>query len=85
MPGTNDKVREYFERREEEWIATIRSVLERAVESGEAPSQALGRERVLARVLAGSAYSLQFSPVRLKDEALVDDIASLLYAALRCG
>lgn len=40
--ATNDKVREHFERREEEWIATIRLVLERAVESGEAPPQALG-------------------------------------------
>ena len=49
---TNAKVREYFERREEEWIATIRAVLESAVQSGDAPEQALGREHVLARVLA---------------------------------
>src|SRR5215469_6303184 len=67
---TNDKVREYFERREEEWIATIRAVLESAVQSGEAPEQVLGREHVLARIVAGSTYSLQFSPVRDKDEGM---------------
>ena len=80
--SANDKVREHFERREEEWIATIRSVLERAVESGDAPERVLGRERLLARVLAGSTYSLQFAPVRVKDEGLVDDLAGFLLAAL---
>jgi hypothetical protein len=80
--SANDKVREHFERREEEWIATIRFVLERAVESGDAPERVLGHERLLARVLAGSTYSLQFAPVRVKDEGLVDDLAGFLLAAL---
>jgi AcrR family transcriptional regulator len=83
--AVNAKVREIFERREEEWTATIRSVLEGAVESGDAPARVLGREHVLARVLAGSAYSLQFSPVRRKDEVVVDDLASFLLAALLGG
>ncbi len=78
----NDKVREHFERREEEWIAAIRSVLERAVESGDAPQRVLGRERILARVLAGTTYSLQFSPVRGKGEGLAGELASFLLAAL---
>ena len=80
--ATNDKVREIFERREEEWTATIRSVLEAAVASGDAPQSILGREHVLARVLAGSAYSLQFSPVRVQDKCQVDDLASFLLGAV---
>jgi AcrR family transcriptional regulator len=80
---SNDKVREYFERREEEWIATIRAVLERCVESGEAPGRVLGRERLLARVLAGTTYSLQFAPVRFRDDSLADDLAGFLLAALQ--
>jgi len=78
----NDKVRAHFERREEEWIAAIRSVLEHAVESGEAPERVLGREHLLARVLAGATYSLQFTPVRDKDEGLAEELASFLLAAL---
>ena len=78
----NDKVRAYFERREEEWAAVVRSVLERAVESGDAPERVLGRERILARVLAGSAYSLGFSPAPAKDAGLSDELASFVLAAL---
>lgn len=78
----NGTVREHFERREEEWTAVIRSVLERAVQSGDAPEQVLGRERVLARILAGSTYSLQFAPARGKDDGLVGELASFLLAAL---
>jgi AcrR family transcriptional regulator len=78
----NAKVRELFERREEEWTATIRFVLERAVESGDAPATVLGREQLLARVLAGTAYSLQFAPVRLKDGGTTDELARFLLAAL---
>jgi AcrR family transcriptional regulator len=78
----NAGVRELFERREEEWTATIRAVLERAVDSGDAPARILGREQVLARVLAGTTYSLQFAPLRLKDDALAEELASFLMAAL---
>jgi AcrR family transcriptional regulator len=80
--AVNGKVREHFERREEEWVATIRAVLERAVESGDAPRRILGRERLLARVLAGATHSLQFSPVPVKDEGLAGDLAGFLHAAL---
>jgi AcrR family transcriptional regulator len=83
--AVNDKVRECVERREEEWIAVLRSVLERAVESGEAPERVLGRERILARVLAGSTYSFQFSPARGKDEGMADDLADFILAALLAG
>jgi AcrR family transcriptional regulator len=78
----NDKVREHFERREEEWIAAIRTVLERAVESGDAPPRVLGRERLLARVLAGTTHSLQFSPARVKDDSMAGDFANFVLAAL---
>jgi AcrR family transcriptional regulator len=78
----NDKLRERFEQREEEFIALIRSVLEAAVESGDAPERVLGRERILARVLNGATYSLQFGPVRPTDEATADDLATFLLAAL---
>lgn len=78
----NDKVRERFERREKQWVAAVRSVLEHAVASGDAPERVLGRERVLARVLAGSTYSLQFAPVRGKGEDLAGDLTGFLLAAL---
>jgi AcrR family transcriptional regulator len=78
----NDRVREHFERREEEWIAAIRSVLERAVESGDAPKRVLGRERLLARVLAGTTHSLQFTPTRVKDDDMAADLANFVLAAL---
>jgi AcrR family transcriptional regulator len=80
--ASNARVREIFARREEEWTATIRLVLERAVEAGDAPARVLGREQVLARVLAGATYSFQFAPVRPKDEAMVDDLARFLMAGL---
>ena len=79
---SNDKVREHFERREEEWIATIRSVLERAVESGDAPPRVLGQERLLARVLAGTTHSLQFSPARVTDDGMAAGLADFVLAAL---
>lgn len=78
----NDKVRAHFERREEQWVAAVRSVLEHAVASGDAPERVLGRERVLARVLAGSTYSLQFAPGRGKGEDLAGDLTGFLLAAL---
>jgi AcrR family transcriptional regulator len=78
----NDKVRELFERREEEWVVAVRSVLERAVAEGDAPERVLGRERVLARVLAGSAYSLQFAPARGRGDDQADELAGFLLAAL---
>jgi hypothetical protein len=79
---TNEKVRQRFARREEEWTATIRSVLARAVESGDAPQQVLGRELLLARVLAGATYSLQFAPVRGESDIAADDLTGFLLAAL---
>jgi AcrR family transcriptional regulator len=78
----NENVRGYFERREEEWTAVIRSVLERAVESGDAPPRVLGRERILARVLAGSTYSLAFTPAPARDDGLADELADFVLAAL---
>jgi AcrR family transcriptional regulator len=81
VPG-NPRVRGLFERREEEWTAAIRSVLEAAVESGDAPARILGREPILARVLAGATYSLQFAPTRSKDQAMADDLARFLMAGL---
>jgi AcrR family transcriptional regulator len=81
----NDKVRGHFQRREEEWITVIRSVLERAVDSGDAPRRVLGRERILARVLAGSTYSHQFAPVRDEGEGMIDELADFLLAALLGG
>jgi len=80
--AVNPRVREIFERREEQWTATVRSVLEHAVASGDAPARVLGREQVLARVLAGTAYSLQFAPVGAKDDGMADEVARFLLAAL---
>jgi AcrR family transcriptional regulator len=78
----NDKVRGHFQRREEEWIMLIRSVLERAVQSGDAPRRVLGRERILARVLAGSTYSHQFAPGRDEGDGITGELADFLLAAL---
>lgn len=80
--GANDKVRQLFERREEEWIAAIRSVLEHAVASGDAPRRVLGRERLLARVLAGTTHSIQFAPARVTDDGMAADLADFVLAAL---
>ena len=78
----NDTVRELFMRREEEWVTVIRAVLESAVASGDAPERVLGRERILARVLAGSAYSLQFSPQPASSQGMLDELTGFLLAAL---
>jgi AcrR family transcriptional regulator len=80
----NDKVRELFQRRESEWNTLIRLVLQRAVESGDAPARVLGRERILARVLAGSTYSLWFAagPGGAKDEDMAAELADFFLAAL---
>jgi len=77
----NDKVRELFERREAEWNTLIRFVLQRAVESGDAPERVLGRERIVARVLAGSTYSMWFAAGGATDD-IADELAEFFLAAL---
>jgi hypothetical protein len=77
------EVRERFERRSEEWTAAIRSVLEQAVASGDAPERVLERGPLLANILAGTAFNLQWTDPVLASDALVDELIDFVVAALR--
>lgn len=79
---TDDDVRGRFERRAEELTATIRSVLEHAVASGDAPERVLRRSRLLPNILTGTAFSLQWTDPAPVDDALLDELTDFVLAAL---
>jgi AcrR family transcriptional regulator len=81
----DDDVRERFERRAHEWTVTIRSVLEHAVASGNAPERILQRDRLLPNVLSGTAFNLQWADPVPVDDTLLDELTDFVLAALLAG
>jgi AcrR family transcriptional regulator len=80
--SSDDEVRERFARRGVDFTAAIRSVLERAVASGDAPKRVLKRASLLSNILAGTAFNLQWTdPVRVND-ARIDELIDFVVAAL---
>jgi AcrR family transcriptional regulator len=79
---TDDDVRERFERRAREWTATLRSVLEDAVASGNAPERILQRGRLLPNILSGTAFNLQWTDPAPVDDTLLDELTNFVLAAL---
>ena len=80
--GTNDEVRERFQRRQDEWRAAINTVLEHAVKSGDAPKSVIRRGRLLPTIIGGATFNAQFLPAGSSNKALIDDLTDFLVAAL---
>jgi AcrR family transcriptional regulator len=78
----DDEVHERFERRAEEWSDMIRSVLELAVASGDAPRHVLERAHLMRNVLGGTAFSLQSIDQAVVDDQLLDQLTDFLLAGL---
>jgi AcrR family transcriptional regulator len=80
--ATDDEVRERFERRTQEWTVAIRALLEHAVASGDAPERVLDRGGLLANVLAGTAFTLQWAASAPIDDGVLDELADFVLGAL---
>jgi hypothetical protein len=68
--------------REREWEAMINLVLQRAVESGDAPKRVLERSHLLPTVLASVTFLSQFQPWASSAASLVDELAEFVSAGL---
>ena len=80
--AVDGEVHDRFQRRAEEWSATIRSVLELAVASGDAPAHVVERARLVRNVLGGTAFSLQSIDAAVVDDQLLDQLTDFLLAGL---
>src|SRR5262245_61968198 len=80
--SSDDEVRERFVRRNEDWTAAIRSVLEHAVASGNVPREVLERAPLLSHILAGTAFNLQWTDPVLVNDARIDELVDFVLAAL---
>jgi AcrR family transcriptional regulator len=69
--------------REREWETTINLVLERAVESGDAPGSIFERSHLLPMILGSVTFLSQFQPWTSSATSLVDDLTEFVLAALR--
>jgi AcrR family transcriptional regulator len=79
----SERVFARFERRDQDYRAVIRAVLERAVESGDAPAHAAAREGIVLLVIGGATFNMAFAPVRNKSERMVEELLDTLLAAIR--
>jgi AcrR family transcriptional regulator len=74
----DSEVRERFERRTQEWSATVQSVLEHAVAAGNAPERVLRRGRLLANVIAGTSFTLQWIDPVVDDDEVLDQLTDFV-------
>lgn len=79
---TNERVAQRILRRQQELAATIQSVLEAAVHSGDAPERVLRRSSLLPNLMTGAAFSIQTERMVVVDDALIDELTDLLLAAI---
>jgi AcrR family transcriptional regulator len=79
---TNQEVWKRFNRRQQEWTATIRTVLQHAVQSGDAPKRVVEQGHLLPNIIGGTTFNLQFLPAVSRNEALIDELVDFLLASL---
>jgi AcrR family transcriptional regulator len=78
----SDRVRTLFARRDQDYRAVIRAVLQRAVDSGDAPAHAAGKEEIVMLILGGATFNIAFAPVRKQDKLIVEELLDTLLAAI---
>jgi hypothetical protein len=79
---TDPEVHERFDRRTQEWSASVQAVLEHAVASGDAPERVLERGRLLANVIAGTTFSREWIDPALDDNEMLDQLTDFTTNAL---
>ena len=77
----SERVSALVERRDQDYREVIRAVLQRAIESGDAPAHAAGKEEILRLVLAGSTFNIAFTPGG-KSEGIVGELLDALLAVI---
>jgi AcrR family transcriptional regulator len=79
----SERVSALFERRDQDYRSVIRAVLQRAVDSGDAPAHAAGKEEIVLLVLGGATFNIAFAPARKKREWNIEELLDTLLAAIR--
>jgi AcrR family transcriptional regulator len=64
----SERVSALFEHRDQDYRDVIRAVLQRAVDSGDAPAHAAGKEDIVLLILGGATFNIAFAPGRKKRE-----------------
>lgn len=79
---TNERVAARVQGRQQELATVIQSVLEHAVRAGDAPERVLRRGALLPNLIGGAAFSIQTEHMVVVDDALIDELTDLLFAAI---
>jgi AcrR family transcriptional regulator len=79
----SERVFTRFERRDQDYRDVIRAVLQAAIDSGDAPAHAAGKEEIVLLLLGGATFNMAFAPVRSKSTWIVEELLDTLLAAIR--
>jgi AcrR family transcriptional regulator len=79
----NERVFALFEQRDQDFRNVIRSVLQRAADSGDAPGHAAGKEEIVMLILSGATFNIAFAPASRKSEGIVEELLETLLTAVR--
>ena len=79
---TNEGVAARLRQRQEEYRATVQSILESAVNSGNAPEHILHAGSLVSNLISGSAFSIQFMDADPAESVPVDELTDLILAAI---
>jgi AcrR family transcriptional regulator len=82
---TNEQVAARLHRRQEDLRAAVRTILEAAVDSGDAPNQVLQAQYLLPNLITGAAFSVQFMDPDPPRNPPVDELTDLMLAAALGG
>jgi AcrR family transcriptional regulator len=78
----NEQVAARLQRRQEEYRAVVHSVLEAAVETGDAPAHVLHARPLLPNLITGAAFSYQFMDADPPKTLPIDELTDLILAAI---
>ena len=82
---TNEQLASRLHRRQEEFRASVRSVLQAAVEAGDAPAHVLQTCSLLPNLITGAAFSIQSMQSAPPKDPPVDELTELILAAILAG
>ena len=83
--GTNEQVAGRLHRRQEQLRTTVQSVIEAAVDAGDAPEHALKACSLLPNLITGAAFSFQFMETSPPTKLPIDELTDLVLAAVLGG
>ena len=83
--STNERVADRLHRRQEQLRATVHSILEAAVDAGDAPRSVLSAGSLLPNLITGAAFSFQFMDSSPPKKLPVDELTDLILAAILGG